>query len=193
MARYRRYLFIALLWLGSLAVVFYLARRPRSDSFSIHLSTVSPSRLPVSSTMQVDVQGAVARPDVYTLPAGSIVRDAILAAGGATDEADLSRLNQAEPLSNGMWIYVPQKEETPPPRPTNLPTPPNRRANISLVNINQATQAELETLPGIGPVLAQRIVAGRPYDRVDDLLRVFGIGPKTYEQFKDYITVDEAP
>ncbi len=186
LARHRRHLFLSLLWIGSLALVFYLARRPRSDSFDIVPPPMpaTPSPQPI----QVDVKGAVARPSVYTLPPGSIVRDAISAAGGTTDNADISLLNQAAALADGMAITVPRLGKTPPPLVQSQPTTGTPESGAA-VNINAASQKGLESLPGIGPVLAQRIIEGRPYNTVDDILQVSGIGPSGFEKMKALITV----
>lgn len=186
LARHRQHLFLALLWLGSLALVFYLARRPRSEPFDI----VPPSMpaTPSPQPLRVEVKGAVARPDVYILPPGSIVRDAILAAGGATEEADLSPLNQAAALGDGMAITVPRQGETPLPS-TLSQSAMESPGTATAVNINAASQEELESLPGIGPVLAQRIIEGRPYRAIEELLQVSGIGPASFEKLKALITV----
>ena len=113
----------------------------------------------------IDVEGAVARPGVLELRGGGRVRDAIDASGGFLDDADRSALNLARPLVDGEQIYVPQLGE---------------RAS-GPVNVNRAAAAELEALPGIGPVLAERIVADRgangPFAGLGDLERVSGIGP----------------
>lgn len=186
LARHRRHLFLSLLWIGSLALVFYLARRPRTDSFDI-----VPPPMPATPSpqpLQVDVKGAVARPDVYTLSPGSIVRDAISAAGGTTKDADLSLLNQAAALADGMAITVPRQGETPPPLVHSQPTMGTPESGAA-VNINAASQEGLESLPGIGPVLAQRVIESRPYHAIEDILRVSGIGPSGFEKMKSLITV----
>jgi competence protein ComEA len=113
----------------------------------------------------VDVAGAVASPGVMELPAGARVRDAIEAAGGFLDGAERSSVNLARPLVDGEQVYVPVAGED----------------RAGPVNVNAADAAALETLPGIGPVLAERIVADRaangPFVSIEDLDRVSGIGP----------------
>ncbi len=113
----------------------------------------------------VDVGGAVASPGVMELPAGARVRDAIAAAGGFLDGADRSSINLARPLVDGEQVYVPVAGED----------------RAGAVNVNAADAAALDELPGIGPVLAERIVADRtangPFVSIEDLDRVSGIGP----------------
>ncbi len=158
-------------------------------------STLTATPIP----LMVYVSGAVARPDVYALAPQSIVKNAIEAAGGATAEADLTRLNLARPLQNGEQVHVPQKgEENLPPSPTSgeappTPSPVQPPQPGAKINVNTATAAELEQLPGIGPVLAQRIVEYReahgPFQSIEDIKKVSGIGEAKFEQIKDLITV----
>lgn len=133
----------------------------------------------------VHIAGAVVNSGVYRLPEGSRVIDALEAAGGGTPDADLDALNLAEVLVDGRRYYVPTVEET------AAGANPSRVAPAK-ININLATQAELETLPGIGPALASRIIAYRetngPFRRIEDVKRVPGIGDKRFEELKDLIT-----
>jgi len=119
----------------------------------------------------VHVSGPVAVPGIVTVPDGSRVADAVAAAGGATPEADLSRLNLAAPVRDGDQIIVPLAADAP---VGGGPAPSAR------FDINTADAAAFETLDGIGPVLAKRIVAYRdehgPFGSVEDLLDVPGIG-----------------
>jgi competence protein ComEA len=132
----------------------------------------------------------VLHPDVYTLIPDSIVKDALVAAGGPTEEADLDRINLALPVSDGQHIYVPRLGEE------SLPVqPPSRLSEVGgQVNLNTADVAVLETLPGIGPVLAQRIVDYRQehgtFAQVEDLMNVSGIGQRTFDNLRDLITTD---
>jgi competence protein ComEA len=136
------------------------------------------------------VAGAVNTPGVYTLPRGSLISDAIAAAGGATNEADLDRINKAMALQDGAQVFVPRLSQ---PAPTLINPPATRAGQAALpgklVNLNTASLDELDTLPGVGPATAQRIVEGRPYGAVEDLLRVKGIGQATFDKLKDSVTV----
>lgn len=142
--------------------------------------------------IQVYVSGAVTNPDVYQMASGSLVQDAITLAGGPTGEADLNLLNLAQRLQDGDQIYVPVSGEMPPP--PLVSSGPDTVDTTSVVNINTAEQAELETLPGIGPALAGRIIEYRqlngPFPSVDALEDVSGIGPTTLEDIRDSVSVE---
>jgi competence protein ComEA len=151
-----------------------------------------PPATATSGPIQVYVSGAVAKPDVYSLPYGSIVKDALEAAGGATGDADLNHVNLAQSLKNNQQVYVPKIGEVPTPAPTNAKGTPGTVVT-GPININTATQAELETLPHIGPAIAARIIDYRTkhgsFARIEDIKNVQGIGPSTFDQIKDLITV----
>jgi competence protein ComEA len=146
--------------------------------------------------MVVHVSGAVARPGVYELPAGSRIQDALLAAGDILPGANPEALNLAALLEDGAKIVVPLLEP-----PTDLipslasspALPANGGLPIGPIDINQATQVELESLPGIGPVIAQRIIAYRdengPFTTAEAIQNVAGIGPATFEDIENLITV----
>ncbi|MCL2424093.1 MAG: ComEA family DNA-binding protein [Micrococcales bacterium] len=152
----------------------------------VDLGTPSPPAVaaPVPDVVVVHVVGAVARPGVFTLPGGSRVADAVEAAGGATDEADLAGVNLARALVDGEQLYVPRPGEVLPGAPEGP-----AGADDGLVDLNRASQSELETLPGVGPVIAGRIVAARPFASVDSLQQVSGIGPATMTRLRDLVKV----
>ncbi|HEX6332454.1 MAG TPA: ComEA family DNA-binding protein [Actinomycetota bacterium] len=151
----------------------------------------SPSAEP--SVLLVDVAGWVRHPGVYEFVAGARVVDAVEAAGGARPGAELQVLNLAAPLVDGTQIFVPKKGQVAPgAAPPAAGSAPGAAAG-GLVNVNMATAAELETLPGIGEVLAQSIVDHRtehgPFTSVDQLVDVSGIGDATLEELRDLVTV----
>lgn len=144
------------------------------------------------STVVVDVAGAVARPGLFHLAAGSRVADAIAAAGGPTEEADLRAVNQARTLSDGEQVLVPRHGEVVVP----APSPPRGGGSTKAagpVDLNRATAEELDALPGVGPSTAEAIVEWRNrngrFRSVDDLLEVPGIGPAKLERLRDLVTV----
>ena len=159
--------------------------------------TLLPPPSPVP--LVVYVSGAVARPDIYTMPVGSRVRDAIQAAGGLSSQADPQSLNLAAFLEDGMKIQVAQIVKTPIAPGAMTGTSNSSATGLSqgvvsrLVNINTASQQELDTLPEIGPALAQRIIAYRtakgPFTKIEDIQNVSGIGAVTFEKIKDLIIV----
>jgi len=149
--------------------------------------SVSPS-----AALIVDVAGAVHRPGVFEFDAGDRVIDAVERAGGALDGADLTLLNLAAPLTDGQQILVPKKGAT----TTTVGSGAGSTTTGStgaLVNINTADEATLETLNGVGPVLAASIIQYRtehgPFASVDQLDEVSGIGPATLEDLRSQVTV----
>ncbi|WP_432548238.1 ComEA family DNA-binding protein [Kineococcus sp. SYSU DK004] len=143
----------------------------------------------------VHVAGRVAAPGVVTLAAGSRVADALAAAGGAAADADLDRLNLARPLVDGEQVLVPAPGEVLPPAP-GAPAATAAGAAPAAVggplDLNTATEADLDDLPGVGEVLAGRIVAWRQehgrFTSVDELAEVHGIGPKVLDGLRDLVT-----
>ena len=147
---------------------------------------------PGAARLVLHVHGAVVEPGIVVLPAGSRVVDAIAAARGPTDEADLGGVNLARVVVDGEQLYVPRVGEVPPPG-AGAASGAGAGTGSGLVNINTADAAALETLPGIGPALASRIIAWREanggFRAVDELLAVSGIGQKTLDGFRDQVTV----
>lgn len=194
---WRGYVGLSVAWLAILGATLLATRRPSSQPIEIvpppaPPATETPIPSPTPSPLRVDVAGAVRAPGVYTLPPGSIVAEAIAAAGGPAGDADLDRVNKALPLQDGTQVYVPHQAETAPPLLVNAVTPPAAPAAASqprAVDLNTATAQELEALPGIGPALAQRIIDARPYATVEDLLKVKGIGDAIFAKIKDQVIV----
>lgn len=148
----------------------------------------------------VHVSGAVAAPGVVRLPPGSRVDDALQAADGPTGEAELASVNLARPVVDGEQVHVPVPGEEPqlptgPPPEGEAATPGDEDGSggASAIDLNDATAAELEELPGVGPAIAQRIIEHRekngPFRSVDDLVEVSGIGPATLENIREQATV----
>lgn len=137
------------------------------------------------ATILVHILGAVERPGLYELREGDRAVDAVAAAGGFLETADLAQLNLARFVVDGEQIVVPVIGETP-------AAAPGMTAQ-GKVNLNTADSAALETLPRVGPALAERIIAWREsngrFTAVEDLMSVSGIGDKTFEGLKDLVTV----
>ena len=161
------------------AGVFWM--RTSEESRISVLSAVSVSS--GSAELVVDIGGEVVRPGVYKLPIGSRIEDALRLAGGLTAGADTNYiekyLNKAAKVSDGQKLYIPHAGAENAQRST---------LNAQ-VNINSASQAELEGLPGVGPVTAGKIVTGRPYQSISELVGKKIVGAKAYEQIKDQISV----
>ena len=157
------------------------------------------------TSIYCDISGEVINPGVYTLTKGDRLDTLIKLAGGLTDEADIDLINRARILSDGEKVFIPKlgsedfDKETGLPNgyPKNEPTVDNSSSNSNnkadLVNINTASQDELETIPGIGPVTAEKIISYREsfglFDSVEDLINVSGIGTKTVKKIAQYVTV----
>ncbi|WP_045302709.1 ComEA family DNA-binding protein [Microbacterium trichothecenolyticum] len=142
-----------------------------------------------ASRLYVHVSGAVRTPGLYVLPAGSRVVDAIAAAGGFADDADRDEVNLARTLDDGEQLPVPHEGEEAPT--AEAPGPP--ASADTRVDLNSADATLLETLPRIGPALAERIIAWRDdnggFTSIEDLLAVPGIGDKMLESLRDLVTV----
>lgn len=169
------------------AVGLGLLKGQTAPSESVAL-TADPGEAAVSGELYVHVLGAVAHPGLYVLDLDSRMVDAVAAAGGTTDDADLAGINLARVLEDGEQIIVPAvglaggEGGATPPQPTD-----------DRIDLNTADQAALETLPRIGPALAERIIAWREengrFASVDDLLAVPGIGEKLLAGIRDGVRV----
>lgn len=171
---------------------------PGSGDLSDDESEGSSSKASAETEVYVDVDGAVASPGVYRLKDGARVSQAIDAAGGLTAEADVTGLNRASKVTDGQKIYVPTVGEQQAALAAGgaeggAATVSGAGTSSGLVNINTASAAELQTLSGIGPSMAQAIIDERTqngaFASVDDLMRVSGIGEKKLSKIKDCICV----
>jgi competence protein ComEA len=157
--------------------------------------TVPASASPSAARIVVHVLGAVRRPGLVRLPEGSRVQDAIDAAGGLLPSADPAEINLAQPLGDGQQVFI---------GTTARPSGEVRQTGAGgattaggeaggQIDLNSATASQLDTLPGVGPVTAERIIAWRTehrrFSRVEELQEVDGIGPKTYAQIAPHVRV----
>ena len=188
------------------ALVFYVLR-PQPASIKI---IPAPQPTAVPATVHVFVSGAVVRPEVYELPVGSLVKDALRAAGGQTSDAEMGQVNLARKVRDEEQIVIPFRQAAPGvagaagPASAIVPSglmpagPAAGSATVDAsrgkINLNTATADELELLPEIGPALAQGIVeyrgANGPFRSTAALKEVHGIGDAIYERVKDQVTVD---
>jgi competence protein ComEA len=180
----------ALVTISLLAIGFACLLFATTRGSAIAQETPKPllSLSPVKQTILVHVAGKVKKPDVYPLLQGSRVADAIKAAGGAKKGVDLSDINLARILIDGEQIYVGYVAAV------DRSTPKNSVKKYSgIVNINRATKAEFDSLVGIGPVIAGKIVTYRnqngSFMAIEDLLKVSGIGAKTLERIRPRLTL----
>ncbi|WP_240675441.1 ComEA family DNA-binding protein [Cellulomonas endophytica] len=186
--------------------------RPAGRDAGAAPATAAPPT--AAAVVLVHVVGAVARPGVVALPPGARLAEALEAAGGATAEADLAAVNLARAVTDGEQVRVPRTGETAAAAaPGSAPAAPATGgagatgtagaaagtsgagagpAGGAPADLATATAAELDALPGLGPVLAARVVehrASTPFTTVDDLLEVPGIGPALLERLRDHVTV----
>lgn len=170
---------------------FMVAARPASaPAPPVPSPAASPSAAGAGGTVVVHVGGEVESPGVVTLPAGSRVADAIEAAGGLLPDADPGLLNLARPLVDGEQVLV---GVTPPPAPSPGQAAPGGGVGGGTIDLNTATAEQLQTLPGIGPVLARRIVDYRTshggFTSVEQLRDVTGIGDRRFEELRGLVHV----
>jgi len=180
----------AILLVGLLVVLALVGRRvaahgtTRAPTPSAQLEALAPGDAAPRAYIVVDVVGAVRRAGLYRLREGARVADAVRRAGGSTRRADIALVNLAAPLADGQQVVVPRR------RPPGAA--PAATAAGTKVSLAAATLEELDALPGIGPVTAQKILDWRqehgPFRSVDDLDAIPGVGPARIEQLRDLVT-----
>jgi competence protein ComEA len=181
----------AILVVGSLALVAFVEMRPSGQVDLVGVESTGSGAVGSQATVVVQVAGAVVRPGVYTLPTGSRVGDAIQAAGGYSTDVDPraaeTKLNLAARLQDAQLIVVPRRGDG-----ASGSSGPGGSSAAGLINLNTATAAELDTLPGIGPATAAKIIASReerPFATVDDLVTRKLVSASTLAKFRDKVTV----
>jgi len=176
-------------------LLLFISRAPAGEPIKL---LPAPTKEPIA----VHVVGAVPRPGLYEFAEGARVQDAIDAAGGLLASASVDTINLAALLEDGQQLNIPFKAGEEPSTSnssddTSLVLPGATEASSSgssqdLININTASVEELDSLPGIGPTIAQRIIDYRdengPFQTIEDILNVSGVGPSTFDQIKDLIT-----
>ena len=141
----------------------------------------------------VEIKGEVKNPNIYRLNENNIIQDLINKAGGLTESADISKINRAEKLQDHVSIVIPNKNDTNAQMTLGNSTSANDSKGNTLININTASNAELESLPGIGPSKAKSIIEYREknggFKSVDEIKNIKGIGQSSFEKLKDKITI----
>ena len=180
-----RLLLLLLIGVSSVFVTTAAFLSRAGDEPPVVEAAVEPTAAPTPQIIVVDVVGAIAHPGVVRLAVGSRVFDALLAAGGMTGDADLFALNKAALLRDGMRIYVPRPGEA-------IPAGSAASTAETRVNLNAATAAELDSLPGIGPATAAAIVRARtakPFTAVDELQTRGLLSPRAFAELRDLVSV----
>jgi competence protein ComEA len=172
-----------------LAIGGKLAGSGGASSGTPSVARLTPARAASSTSLFVDVAGAVRHPGLYKLRDGTRVNDALQMAGGATGAADLTLVNLAALLTDGEQVLVPAKVSV--AAPNGSAAGSSQSAPGAPVHLNSATAEELDTLPGVGPTTAQRIIDYRtehgPFTSVDELDAVSGIGPAKLAELRDLV------
>ncbi|MBI2326750.1 ComEA family DNA-binding protein [Candidatus Curtissbacteria bacterium] len=163
------------------AGLFFFKNQNSSSDIQIIATTKSTERGEPTEIV-VHVDGAVLSPGVYKLAAGLRVDDAIKMAGGLTEDADQTKINLAAKLADGQKIYVFATGEQVISDKSQVIS-----QSTSLVNINAASESELDKLPGVGPVTAQKIIASRPYSSLEELLTKKAVNKSVWEKIKGMI------
>ena len=187
--RYRALLAAAILSVTVVSVAVFFVRRPEPPRVVVQQPTTKPAAAvspQVPAVLMVHLSGEVIAPGVYSLPVGARIDDALKAAGGPTGSGDIHRLNLAARLADGQQIVVPKTGN---PQLAGVAASPS--PTFGRVSINTASVAELDRLPGVGPVTAQRIVAYReqkgPFPTVEHLRTANLVNKATFEKIKDLI------
>ena len=182
---------LGLIFLGYGLISSSAPKKDKPDILFEAASDVNPSAMVTKKLKEiaVDVEGAVVKPGVYKLKEESRTQDALVAAGGMSEEADREKvaksLNLASKIADGAKIYIPFIGESDVPSGSSEST--QAEGNSESININDASSEELESLPGIGEVTAAKIIDNRPYGSIEELLEKKIVGNSTFEKIKDKI------
>lgn len=171
--------------------------QPSSDPITIQTSAQNQSvssQKPLGKSIVVDIEGAIIKPGVYTLSADARVQDGLIAAGGLSSDADrkgIAKLfNMAAKLTDGGKLYFPFQGEVSNAVSSAGSAGQVAGASTSVININTASEAELDSLPGIGAVTAQKIISNRPYQTVDELTGKKVVSASVFSKIKDLVTAN---
>jgi competence protein ComEA len=186
--RHRALLSGALIGAVVVALAILFVRKPEPPRIVVQApATRAVASPPIPALLVVHLSGEVIMPGVYHLPVGARIDDALKAAGGPTESGDIQRLNLAARLADGQQIVVPKRVNPILTITNTIPSPAPGR-----INLNFASVAELDQLPGVGPVTAQRIVAYReqhgPFSSVDQLREAKLVNAPTFEKIKELVT-----
>jgi competence protein ComEA len=183
--------------LGGVGIILFILAisfvvKSQTENKDVLFSTESSGS--ANMTIKIDIQGGVMTAGVYNLKEGSRMADALSAAGGLSADADreylAKYLNRAAKLTDGQKIYIPSVgDATGGQSLSNSSTSLGSIPGQKTINLNTASQAELEALPGVGPATAGKIISGRPYQTIEDLKNKKVVGSALFEKIKDLISV----
>jgi competence protein ComEA len=181
---HRRLLVIGVAAAAAVLLLLHVLHHGSAAHIVPPLRVATHARAPTAAQLVVDVAGAVRRPGLYHLAAGTRIADALAAAGGATAHADVTLVNLAAPLADGEQVLVPVRGEA---AAAGGATP----SSTAPLDLNTASAEQLDTLPGVGPATAQKIIDYRqahgPFRSVEELEAIPGIGPSKLAQLKGLV------
>jgi len=185
--------------LGAVSIFFIISAlvllfKTTQTTEPIRFSGMESSGSAQTQEIVVDIEGAVVKPGVYRIPNGSRIDDLLSLAGGLTDEADSvwvgKTLNRAALLLDGGKLFIPTKSEASSVEITKKETVAGGVSSVnSLISINSASAKELDTLAGVGEVTSQKIISGRPYQTIDELLSRKIVGQSVFEKIRALLTL----
>lgn len=183
-------LFVGLLAVGlivlGIGLIQFLKPNESVEVLSVTDSSADAHEKSVSKGITIDVSGAVNNPGVYEFSDGARIKDAIRKAGGLAEDADRDRIskevNLAQPLQDGVKIYIPKRGDS----ASSSSSSSNPTGKI---NVNTASATDLDSLSGVGPKTVDKIVAGRPYTKVEELVSKKALGQSVFEKIKEQISV----
>ena len=184
----KKNLLLVILMLGGSIMLIFGGLQFFSQSDNSQIEFVSGENKSEASKIFIDISGAVKNPGVFEFSSTDRISDAIKSAGGLTDDANTEfiskNINQSQNLADGMKLYIPFEGE----EVSNVLGESDTTQGNALINLNSSTQSTLEDLPKIGPVTAEKIISGRPYDTVNDLLIRKVVGSSVFNEIKDLVT-----
>ncbi|MGX7245224.1 helix-hairpin-helix domain-containing protein [Enterococcus quebecensis] len=198
--KYKQYLIIGAVVVVALVIIVILVLGKSTTDMlqdeELVIPSASSSQLPetesISRQIYVDIKGAVEKPGMYEGTANMRVWDAVMLAGGVSEEADTKQVNFSERIIDQMVIYVPKLGEIIQNPEKNDDSIEKQNDDTKKINLNQASETELQTLPGVGQKKAQEIIRFREenggFKTIEDLKNISGFGEKTFEKLKDSIT-----
>lgn len=199
--KYKQYVIAAIAVLtvlcGSILFAIVSANEKQSPEEAFVMTSTTQSESSESETaseqLYVDIKGAVKKPGMYEGTANMRVWDAVMLAGGVSEQADTKQVNFSERIIDQMVIYVPMVGEEISFQSNSSDNKENQTKEANKVNLNQADEVELQTLPSVGQKKAQEIIRYREenggFKKIDDLKNISGFGEKTFEKLKESITV----
>lgn len=192
--KYKSILLFVAIGIGVFAIVFRVITFKNQSKVEFVEQESTVSAVISTESIKAEIAGAVIKPGVYSFPSNGRIQDLLVISGGLSEEADRNwvakHINLAARIIDGSKVYIPTKSETDTTSQNN--TAIEGVSNVlsnNIVNINTASKAELDTLPGVGEITAEKIISNRPYQNINELLSKKAVGQSVFNKIKDQITV----